>query len=116
MNNTDVKLTDRGLIEVDDSYATNVPHIYAIGDVVPGPMLAHKASFQAKVVLLRLLELRTTWTYTLLCCCSYTTTELATVGETPESVKDRKDVKISKFPFAANGRAISMNDTLVSYV
>ncbi|PWR44070.1 dihydrolipoyl dehydrogenase, partial [Listeria monocytogenes] len=42
---------------------------------------------------------------------AYTTTELATVGETPESVKDRKDVKISKFPFAANGRAISMNDT-----
>lgn len=112
LNNTDVKLTDRGLIEVDDSYATNVPHIYAIGDVVPGPMLAHKASFQAKVAAAAIAGAEDDVDlHVALPAVAYTTTELATVGETPESVKDRKDVKISKFPFAANGRAISMNDT-----
>lgn len=113
LNNTDVKLTDRGLIEVDDSFQTSVPHIYAIGDVVPGPMLAHKASFQAKIAAASIaggedaVDL-----HIALPAVAYTTTELATVGETPESVKDRMDqVKISKFPFAANGRAISMDDT-----
>ncbi|MFK4894923.1 dihydrolipoyl dehydrogenase [Lactococcus petauri] len=113
LNNTDVKLTDRGLIEVDDSFQTSVPHIYAIGDVVPGPMLAHKASFQAKIAAAAIaggedaVDL-----HIALPAVAYTTTELATVGETPESVKDRMDqVKISKFPFAANGRAISMDDT-----
>ncbi len=112
LNNTDVKLTDRGLIEVNESYATNVPHIYAIGDVVPGPMLAHKASFQAKVAAAAIAGAEDDVDlHVALPAVAYTTTELATVGETPETVKDRKDVKISKFPFAANGRAISMNDT-----
>ncbi|PCR99139.1 dihydrolipoyl dehydrogenase [Lactococcus fujiensis] len=113
LNNTDVKMTDRGLIEVTDSYETNVPHIYAIGDVVPGPMLAHKASFQAKVAAAAVAGADDSVDiHVALPAVAYTTTELATVGETPDSVKDRMDtVKISKFPFAANGRAISMNDT-----
>ena len=85
LNNTDVKLTDRGLIE---------------------------ASFQAKVAAAAIAGAEDDVDlHVALPAVAYTTTELATVGETPESVKDRKDVKISKFPFAANGRAISMNDT-----
>jgi dihydrolipoamide dehydrogenase len=113
LNNTDVKLTDRGIIEVDDSYKTSVDHIYAIGDVVPGPMLAHKASFQAKIAAAAISGAEDAVDlHVALPAVAYTTTELATVGETPDSVKDRKDtVKISKFPFAANGRALSMNDT-----
>ncbi|MFC4651674.1 dihydrolipoyl dehydrogenase [Lactococcus nasutitermitis] len=113
LNNTDVKLTDRGLIEVDDSYKTSVEHIYAIGDVVPGPMLAHKASFQAKVAAAAISGAEDAVDlHVALPAVAYTSTELATVGETPDTVKDRMDtVKISKFPFAANGRAISMDDT-----
>ncbi|GBG96858.1 dihydrolipoyl dehydrogenase [Lactococcus termiticola] len=113
LNNTDVKLTDRGLIEVSDSYQSSVPHIYAIGDVVPGPMLAHKASFQAKVAAAAIAGAdEAVDLHVAMPAVAYTSTELATVGETPESVKDRMDtVKISKFPFAANGRALSMDDT-----
>ena len=113
LNNTDIKLTDRGLIEVNDSYQTSVPHIYAIGDVVPGPMLAHKASFQAKIAAGAISgDPEAVDLHIAMPAVAYTTTELATVGATPESVKDRKDtVKISKFPFAANGRALSMNET-----
>ncbi|MDR0200516.1 MAG: dihydrolipoyl dehydrogenase [Streptococcaceae bacterium] len=114
LNNTDVKLTDRGLIEVDESYKTNVPGIYAIGDVVPGPMLAHKASFQAKVAAAAISGAENDVDlHVALPAVAYTSTELATVGETPDSVKDRMDtVKISKFPFAANGRALSMDDAV----
>jgi dihydrolipoamide dehydrogenase len=106
-------MLDKGLIEVDDSYRTSVSHIYAIGDIVPGPMLAHKASFQAKIAAAAIsgapdaVDL-----HVALPAVAYTSTELATVGETPDSVKNRLDtVKISKFPFAANGRAISMDET-----
>lgn len=113
LNNTDVKMTDRGVIEVDESFRTSVSHIYAIGDVVPGPMLAHKASFEAKVAAAAIAGAEDDVDlHIALPAVAYTTTELATVGETPDSVKDRMDtVKISKFPFAANGRAISMNET-----
>ncbi|MFV0556693.1 MAG: dihydrolipoyl dehydrogenase [Lactovum sp.] len=113
LNNTDVKVSDRGIIEVDESYKTSVDHIYAIGDIVPGPMLAHKASFQAKVAAAAISDADDAIDlHIAMPAVAYTTTELATVGETIDSVKDRKDqVKISKFPFAANGRALSMNDT-----
>ncbi|GAB2024577.1 dihydrolipoyl dehydrogenase [Lactovum odontotermitis] len=111
LNNTDVKLLDKGLIEVDDSYKTSVDHIYAIGDIVPGPMLAHKASFQGKIAAGAISgEPDAVDMHVALPAVAYTSTELATVGVTPADVADRKDVKISKFPFAANGRALSMDD------
>ncbi|HEY0221260.1 dihydrolipoyl dehydrogenase [Lactovum miscens] len=112
LNNTDIKMLDRGLIEVDDSYKTSVEHIYAIGDVVPGPMLAHKASFQGKIAAAAISgDPEAVDMHISLPAVAYTSTELATVGVTPADVADRKgDVKISKFPFAANGRALSMDE------
>lgn len=113
LNNTDVKLNERGFIEIDDSMRTSVSHIYAIGDIVRGPMLAHKASFQAKIAAAAIsgaddaVDL-----HVALPAVAYTSTELATVGETPETIADKKaNYTVSKFPFAANGRALSMNDT-----
>jgi dihydrolipoamide dehydrogenase len=112
LNNTDVKLSDRGLIEVDDNLQTNVPSIYAIGDVVAGPMLAHKASFEAKVAAAAISGDQSGMMQVAIPAVAYTDPELATMGETPETAQAKKlDVVVSKFPFAANGRAITMNAT-----
>lgn len=113
LNNTDIKTTNRGLIEVNSSYQSSVSHIYAIGDVVPGPMLAHKASFQAKVAAASIAGAEDAVDLHLsMPAVAYTSTELATVGETPESAKEKGlQVTVAKFPFAANGRALSMDDT-----
>lgn len=113
LNNTDVKLTDRGLIEIADNMQTSVPHIYAIGDVTAGPQLAHKASFQGKIAAAAIAgDPQAHDLHYGLPAVAYTQVELATVGETPESAQaNQLDVKVSKFPFAANGRAISMEET-----
>jgi dihydrolipoamide dehydrogenase len=111
LNNTDIKLGEKGLIEVDDTFKTSVDHIYAIGDIVPGPMLAHKASYQAKIAAGAISgEANSIDMHLAMPAVAYTSTELATVGLTPDEVKGRTDVKISKFPFAANGRALSMDE------
>ncbi|MDR2661061.1 MAG: dihydrolipoyl dehydrogenase, partial [Lactobacillaceae bacterium] len=114
LNNTDVHTDERGLISVGDSMQTNVPHIYAIGDVTNGPQLAHKASFQAKIAAAAIsgdanaLDMNYS-----LPAVAYTNYELATTGETLETVAEKKlDVLISKFPFAANGRAISIDEAV----
>lgn len=113
LNNTDVKLTDRGLIEIADNMQTSVPHIYAIGDVTAGPQLAHKASFQGKIAAAAIAgDPQAHDLHYGLPAVAYTQVEMATVGETPESAQaNQLDVKVSKFPFAANGRAISMGET-----
>lgn len=113
LNNTDIKLSDRGLIEIADTMQTNVSHIYAIGDVTIGPQLAHKASFQGKIAAAAIAgEAQAHDLHYSLPAVAYTQFELATTGETPESAKAKQlDVKIAKFPFAANGRAISMDET-----
>lgn len=112
LNNTDVKVTDRGLIEVDEAKRTSVAHIYAIGDIVAGPALAHKASFEGKVAAAAIsgsdnaIDL-----HYAMPAVAYTNIEVATVGETPVSVKENQlDASIVKFPFAANGRALSMDE------
>ncbi|CAH1849946.1 dihydrolipoyl dehydrogenase [Convivina praedatoris] len=113
LNNTDIKLTDRGLIEVDDQLKTSVAHVYAIGDITPGPQLAHKASFQAKIAAAAIAGQSDAHDlHYALPAVAYTQYELATVGETPDSVKaNNLDVNIVKFPLAANGRALSMDAT-----
>lgn len=113
LNNTDIKLSDRGLIEIADTMQTNVSHIYAIGDVTIGPQLAHKASFQGKIATAAIAgEAQARDLHYSLPGVAYTQFELATTGETPESAKVKQlDVKIAKFSFAANGRAISMDET-----
>ncbi|GMA69169.1 dihydrolipoyl dehydrogenase [Leuconostoc litchii] len=117
LNNTDIKVTDRGLIETNNQMQTSVSHIYAIGDVVAGPQLAHKASFEGKIAASAISEdPQAHDLHYSLPSVAYTQYELATTGETPETVKDNHlDAKISKFPFAANGRAISM-DQAVGFV
>ncbi len=112
LNNTNVKLTDRGLVEIDDTMKTNVSHIYAIGDITVGPALAHKASFQGKIAAAAISgDQNAHDLHYSLPAVAYTNYELATTGETPESVKEKKlDAKAYKFPFAANGRALSINE------
>jgi len=117
LNNTDIKVGERGLITVDDQMKTSVAHIYAIGDVVAGPALAHKASFEGKIAAAAIsgADHAHDLHYSLP-SVAYTQYELATAGETPDSVKEKGlKAKISKFPFAANGRALSM-DAAVGFV
>ena len=112
LNTTDVKMTDRGQIVVDDHQQTSVSHIYAICDVVECPMLAHKASYEAKIAAGNVAGQDIKNCAISIPAVAYCDPELATMGETVESANEKNlDFMISKFPFAANGRAITMNAT-----
>lgn len=108
-----VKVDERGLIEVDEQCRTNKPNIYAIGDVVKGPALAHKASYEAKVVAEAINGSKgAAVDYLAMPEVTFTQPELAQVGYSKEEAKELGfDVKESKFPLAANGRALSLNKT-----
>jgi len=106
-----VKLTDRGRIAVQDHWQTSVPGIYSIGDVIDGPMLAHKAHEEGVAVAERLAGKPGHVNYDIIPGIIYTSPEAASVGLTEEDAKEKKiDVKVGKFNFTANGRAIA-NDT-----
>jgi len=106
-----VKLTDRGRIAVDKHGQTNVPGIYAIGDVVDGPMLAHKAHEDGVAVAEILAGKPGHVNYDIIPGVIYTAPEAASVGLTEEQAKEKGlSVKVGKFAFTANGRAIA-NDT-----
>jgi dihydrolipoamide dehydrogenase len=101
-----VKLDNKGRVMVDAHYATNVPGIYAIGDVITGPMLAHKASEEGVVLVETLAGQRPQVDYDAIPAVIYTWPEVASVGKTEEEVKAAGiDYKIGKFPFSANARA-----------
>ncbi|KON80639.1 dihydrolipoyl dehydrogenase [Azoarcus sp. PA01] len=111
-----VVVTDRGFIEVDAQLRTNVPHIYAIGDVNGNPMLAHKAVHEAHVAAevaagqqLGSTELsRAAFDATVIPSVAYTHPEVAWVGYTEEQAKkEGRKVETAKFPWAASGRAIA---------
>jgi len=108
-----VKLDDRGLIEVDEQCRTNKPNIYAIGDVVAGPALAHKASYEAKVAAEVISGSKgAAVDYLAMPEVTFTDPELAQVGYTKKKAEELGyEVKESKFPLAANGRALSLNKT-----
>jgi|SRR5690625_1347780 len=108
-----IKTNDRGLIEVDDQGRTNKKNIFAIGDVVPGAALAHKASYEAKVAAEVINGSKgAAVDYLSMPAVCFTEPELATVGYTKKEAKDLGyDVKDSKFPLAGNGRALSLNKT-----
>ena len=107
-----VKTSDRGLIEVDNQGRTSQKHIFAIGDIVPGPPLAHKASYEAKIAAEAISGQNVEIDYVAIPAVCFTDPELATVGLTEKEAKDRGlTVKVSKFPFGANGRALSLNQT-----
>jgi dihydrolipoamide dehydrogenase len=101
-----VKLDNKGRVMVDPNYATNVPGIYAIGDVIAGPMLAHKASEEGVVLVETLAGQRPHLDYDAVPAVIYTWPEVASVGKTEEEVKAAgTDYKVGKFPFSANARA-----------
>ena len=101
-----VQLDNRGRIMVDGNFQTNVPGIYAIGDVIAGPMLAHKAEEEGTVVVEMLSGLRPHINYDAIPAVIYTWPEVASVGKTEEELKAAGvQYKTGKFPFTANGRA-----------
>ena len=106
--NAGIAVTDRGFIEVDKQQRTNVPHIYAIGDIVGQPMLAHKAVHEAHVAAENCAGHKAYFDARVIPGVAYTDPEVAWVGVTEESAK-RDGIKIEKavFPWAASGRAIA---------
>jgi dihydrolipoamide dehydrogenase len=107
-----VEMTERGLIKINKKAQTNINGIYAIGDVVEGPALAHKASYEGKVAAEVISGHAAEIDYMAIPAVVFTDPELASVGYDEKSAKEAGfEVKASKFPFAANGRALSMNET-----
>jgi dihydrolipoamide dehydrogenase len=107
-----VEMTERGLIKINKKAQTSVSGIYAIGDVVEGPALAHKASYEGKVAAEVISGHAAEIDYLAIPAVVFTDPELASVGYDEKSAKEAGyEVKASKFPFAANGRALSMNET-----
>ena len=106
--NAGVAVTDRGFIEVDKQQRTNIPHIYAIGDIVGQPMLAHKAVHEAHVAAENCAGQKSYFDARVIPGVAYTDPEVAWVGVTEEIAK-RDGIKIEKavFPWAASGRAIA---------
>lgn len=104
--------TERGVIQVDDHYRTAVPTIYAIGDCIPGAMLAHKAEDEGVVVAELIAGQKPHINYDAIPNIVYTWPEVASVGKTEEELKDAGIAyKSGKFPFTANGRARAMAAT-----
>lgn len=112
LENVDIIPNERGFIEVDDNYATSCAGIYAIGDVIPGPMLAHKAEEEGIAVAENLAGQAGHVNYDVIPAVIYTSPEVASVGKTEEQLKEEHvDYAIGKFPFAANSRAKAVGDT-----
>jgi len=107
-----VALDERGRIRVDAHWATTIPGIYAIGDVIAGPMLAHKAEDEGVAVAERLAGQAGHVNYGVIPGVVYTWPEVAAVGQTEEELKAAGvEYRVGKFPFTANGRARAMGDT-----
>ena len=98
---------ERGRIQVDDFYRTNVENIYAIGDIVHGPALAHVASAEAICCVEKIAGLQPEpIDYGNIPGCTYTTPEVASVGLTEaKALETGYEIKIGKFPFTASGKA-----------
>jgi len=107
-----VKRNDRSFIEVDDHCATSVPGVYAVGDIVRGPMLAHKGSEEGVMVAEIIAGEKASMNYDLVPSVIYTHPEIAAVGKTEEQLKaEGVDYNVGVFPFAASGRALAANDS-----
>jgi len=106
-----VKLNDSGRIDVDDNYQTTATNIYAIGDLIHGPMLAHKAMDEGVVFVERLKGEHPVVDYDLIPGVVYTHPEAASIGATEEQLKARgTSYKVGRFPFMASGRARAMDN------
>jgi len=103
---------ERGFIRVDDYCTTSVPGVYAVGDVVRGPMLAHKAMEEGVMVAERIAGQATAMNYRYIPAVIYTHPEIAGVGKTEEQLASENiEYNVGMFPFVANGRALAANDT-----
>jgi dihydrolipoamide dehydrogenase len=103
---------DKGSIVVNEHMETNIPGIYAVGDVVGGLMLAHAAMAEGKCAAENITGLDSTMDYRAVPRCIYTSPEMAGVGLTEaEANKQYQDVRIGRFPFIASGRALTLNET-----
>ncbi len=103
-------LNTRGQIETDHSFRTAVPGVWAIGDVIPGPMLAHKAEDEGLAVAENIAGLTGIVNHDVIPSVVYTHPEIAGVGLTEEQAKTRGDIKTGKFPMMANSRAKAIRD------
>ncbi|WP_339227558.1 dihydrolipoyl dehydrogenase [Oceanobacillus sp. FSL K6-2867] len=107
-----IELDEKGLVKIDKQCRTSVDNIFAIGDIVAGPPLAHKASYEGKIAAEVIAGEKSEIDYLGVPAVAFTDPELATVGMTEKEAKDAGyDVKVGKFPFAANGRALSLNNS-----
>ncbi len=114
LDSTGVKLTDRGAIEIDDYMRTNVPGVYAIGDVTAKLMLAHTAEAQGVVAAETIAGAETMpINYDMIPRATYCQPQVGSFGYTEAQAKEKGyDVKVAKFPFSANGKAWGLGDAV----
>jgi dihydrolipoamide dehydrogenase len=106
-----VETDNKGRVKTEKNFATNIPHIFAIGDVITGPMLAHKAEDEGVAIAERIAGQAGHVNYDAIPSVVYTWPEVASVGKTEEELKaEGIAYNIGKFPFSANGRARAMGD------
>jgi dihydrolipoyl dehydrogenase len=109
LENADIDVSDRGVIPVDKQMHTNLPHVFAIGDLVPGPMLAHKAMHEAKVAAEVAAGHKSYFDARVIPSVAYTDPEVAWVGLTEtDAKKNGTAYKVGKFPWAASGRSLAL--------
>ena len=107
-----VNLDERGFLYVNDLCATDAPNVYAVGDVVRGPMLAHKGMEEGVMVAERIAGRKPLVNYDTVPSVIYTHPEIAWVGKTEQQLKaDGENYNVGSFPFVANGRALAANET-----
>ena len=107
-----IQRDSRGFVQVDEQFRTQVPNIYAIGDLIPGPMLAHKAEEEGVAVAEIIAGQSGHVNYNTLPSVIYTWPEVASVGATEDQLQDKQiSYKSGRFPFSANGRAKAMAST-----
>ncbi|MBY6056252.1 dihydrolipoyl dehydrogenase [Leisingera daeponensis] len=112
-----IKMTERGQIATDDHWRTNLPGVYAIGDVIEGPMLAHKAEDEGMAVAEVIAGKHGHVNYGVIPGVVYTTPEVATVGATEDALKaEGKKVKVGKFMFMGNARAKAVHQAEGGFV
>jgi len=105
-----VKVDQRGFIAVDDQQRSNIKHIFAIGDIVGQPMLAHKASHEGKVAAEAAAGENAWFDARVIPSVAYTDPEVAWVGVTENQAREKDmNIEVSRFPWAANGRSLGMN-------
>jgi dihydrolipoamide dehydrogenase len=112
LENTKVKVTPRGFVEVNDQRQTTDPSIFAIGDIAGDPMLAHKASHEGRVAVETIAGHKVAFEPQAIPAVVFTDPEIAWCGLTEiDAIKANRDVTVSKFPWAASGRALTLDRT-----